>query len=37
MLKRKKKPKNKKKPSHACSIKYILHENIHITCNLDVS
>lgn len=36
MLKRKKKNKNKK-TSHACSIKYILHENVHITCNLDVS
>lgn len=37
MLKRKKKNQKQKKNSHACSIKYILHENVHITCNLDVS
>lgn len=36
MLKRKKKNKEQKN-SHACSIKYILHENVHIMCNLDVS
>lgn len=26
-----------KKNSHACSIKYILHENFHLICNFDVS
>lgn len=32
-----KKKKKAKKKSHACSTKYILHENFHIICNLDVS